>query len=294
MSGPRYAVIPAAAATDAHIKPRDLQLLCVLGRHTDDLGWCRRSQVKMASEMGCSRGTVFNAIERLIKRGYLERHIVESESGRDSAHLYRVVLDPVLDDFSTVQPEETTGENDVDPPCQYTGTPANLLAPPASPELAPPASPGLAPSITSPSNDPLLTEREGARDPQEDPCPETGHGKPVGRSTWVARLKRVHATWPTFATDSSPKAEKIWFCLSEVERQSAIDGVPGYLTLQEKHGRKAQVAFTTYLSEKRWEKLTATAAETASPCELQHPSENSGVRCGLPNCAGRQGPSATN
>lgn len=51
MSGPRLSIIPARAATDKALKPRDLQVLCVLGRHTDDLGWCRRSQVKMANEM---------------------------------------------------------------------------------------------------------------------------------------------------------------------------------------------------------------------------------------------------
>lgn len=86
MSGPRLSIIPARAATDKSLKPRDLQVLCVLGRHTDDLGWCRRSQVKMAEEMGCARSTVFESINRLIDAGYLERHVQESDSGRDSAH----------------------------------------------------------------------------------------------------------------------------------------------------------------------------------------------------------------
>lgn len=74
MSNPRLSIIPARAATDRRLKPRDLQVLCVLGRHTDELGWCRRSQVKMAAEMDCARATVFDAINRLINAGYLERH----------------------------------------------------------------------------------------------------------------------------------------------------------------------------------------------------------------------------
>lgn len=144
MSNPRLSIIPARAATDRALKPRDLQVLCVLGRHTDELGWCRRSQVKMAAEMACARATVFDAIRRLIHAGYLERHEQESDSGRDSAHVYRVILDPKHPDPSSVR--------DADEPCRYVGTPAGISAPPAGLEPAPPAASGPAPI-----NDPYLT-----------------------------------------------------------------------------------------------------------------------------------------
>ncbi len=144
MSNPRLSIIPARAATDRRLKPRDLQVLCVLGRHTDELGWCRRSQVKMAAEMDCARATVFDAINRLINAGYLERHEQESDSGRDSAHVYRVILDPKLPDPSSV--------TDADTPCRYVGTPAGISAPPAGVEPAPPAA-----SAPAPINDPYLT-----------------------------------------------------------------------------------------------------------------------------------------
>lgn len=149
MSNPRLSIIPARAATDPALKPRDLQVLCVLGRHTDEYGWCRRSQVKMAAEMNCGRATVFDAINRLIGAGYLERHEQESDSGRDSAHVYRVILDPKHPDVSSVQ--------DADTPCRYVGTPAGISAPPAGHEPAPPAASGPAPInapyLTSPSNE---------------------------------------------------------------------------------------------------------------------------------------------
>lgn len=149
MSNPRLSIIPARAATDPALKPRDLQVLCVLGRHTDEYGWCRRSQVKMAAEMNCGRATVFDAINRLIGAGYLERHEQESDSGRDSAHVYRVILDPKHPDVSSVQ--------DADGPCRYVGTPAGISAPPAGLEPAPPAASGPAPIndpyLTSPSNE---------------------------------------------------------------------------------------------------------------------------------------------
>nr|WP_278520617.1 helix-turn-helix domain-containing protein [Brucella anthropi] len=160
MSGPRLSIIPARAATDKSLKPRDLQVLCVLGRHTDDLGWCRRSQVKMAEEMGCARSTVFESINRLIDAGYLERHVQESDSGRDSAHFYRVVLDPKHPDPASVP--------DADEPCRYVGTPAGISAPPAGPEPAPPAGSGPAPindpSLTTPSNE----EREARASENEE------------------------------------------------------------------------------------------------------------------------------
>lgn len=149
MSNPRLSIIPARAATDPALKPRDLQVLCVLGRHTDEYGWCRRSQVKMAVEMNCGRATVFDAINRLIGAGYLERHEQESDSGRDSAHVYRVILDPKHPDPASIP--------DADTPCRYVGTPAGISAPPAGLEPAPPAASGPAPIndpyLTSPSNE---------------------------------------------------------------------------------------------------------------------------------------------
>ncbi|MEP3469495.1 helix-turn-helix domain-containing protein, partial [Marinobacter alexandrii] len=247
MNTPRLSIIPALAATDAHIKPRDLQLLCVLGRHTDDGGWCRRSQVKMSREMGCSRATVYNAVERLVKRGYLERHIIETESGRDSAHLYRVVLDPDLEDLSTVQPEETVAETDADPPCHYSGTPASILAPPASPGVAPPASSGVAPMLTTPLNDPLLTEREGAGADEQEPEPE----KPVvTKDTWRRRLRKAHADWPTYAADSPQKTEIEWFRLCDADRDTAVSHLGAYLQHVGGLGRSRICAFSVYLQEK--------------------------------------------
>jgi len=170
MNAPRLSIIPARAATDASLKPRDLQVLCVLGRHTDDYGWCRRSQVKMANEMGCARSTVQLAVDRLIKAGYLERHVQEAKNGRDSAHLFRVVLDPVHPDMGAIQEtniDQNTGADNEhassELACLSVGTPADpRSAPPADSGSAPPADSGSAPRLTTPLNDPTKREREGA------------------------------------------------------------------------------------------------------------------------------------
>ena len=90
----RFSIIPAMAVTDRRLKPRDLQVLCLLGRHTDNNGWCCRSQVKMSKELDCGRSTLQRALDRLYEAGYLEFRVNERASGASAAHDYRVVIDP--------------------------------------------------------------------------------------------------------------------------------------------------------------------------------------------------------
>lgn len=252
MTGPRLSIIPARAATDRSLKPRDLQVLCVLGRHTDDLGWCRRSQVKMAEEMGCARSTVFEAVERLVKAGYLEKHEQEEVSGRDSAHWYRVILDPVHPNLAAVKPVDETADSIPEIPCRPAGTPAGISAPPAGPEPAPPAGPGPAPindtSLTTPSN----AEKERGRENDQ---------KAVER--WV---KKTHPGWPSYISDSVPKAQSAAMGLTEAERDTAADRMSDYIASAKVGGRTVICTFAVYLSEKRWEKLPPKV-ERPSPAE---------------------------
>ncbi|WP_421912747.1 helix-turn-helix domain-containing protein [Mesorhizobium sp.] len=256
MSGPRLSIIPARAATDRSLKPRDLQVLCVLGRHTDDLGWCRRSQVKMADEMGCARSTVFDAIERLVKAGYLERHLQEEVSGRDSAHVYRVILDPVHHGVHAVKEVDEPADFVTEIPCRPVGTPAGISAPPAGPVSAPPAGPGPAPindpSLTTPSN----VERERAREDE----------KAVER--W---LKKTHPKWPSFVNDSEPKARAAARRLTADEREIAADRMADYLISAKVGGRTTICAFGVYLTEKRWEKLPPKAEALTRPDDAAPP-----------------------
>jgi DNA-binding MarR family transcriptional regulator len=69
----RYSIIPARAVTDPNITAQALRVLALLGRHTDENGWCRRSQVKMASELSCGRATVQRGLDELVAAGYVEK-----------------------------------------------------------------------------------------------------------------------------------------------------------------------------------------------------------------------------
>ncbi len=245
MSGPRLSIIPARAATDRALKPRDLQVLCVLGRHTDELGWCRKSQVKMADEMGCARSTVFEAVERLVKAGYLERHQQIEDNGRDSPHVYRVILDPRHPDPGSIREVDPEPDSEAADPCRYVGTPAGISAPPAGPEPAPPA--GLGPA---PKNDPLRTTHQNESERERERGNERNRTREVER--W---LKRHHPRWPSFVADSDPRTRAAALALTEEELAAAADRLDDYVASVGAIGRQKICAFSVYLGEKRWEKL---------------------------------------
>lgn len=91
---PRLSIIPGWCSFDPRMKGKDLQVLCVLGNNASTKsGWCRRSQVTMAKQLGCARSTVQASLDRLIEIGAVERREVPSKSGRDSAYFYRVIYD---------------------------------------------------------------------------------------------------------------------------------------------------------------------------------------------------------
>jgi len=114
----RYSIVPAGAITDPDITPRDLQVLCLLGRHANDHGWCRRSQVTMGEELNCDRRTVQRALDRLVEAGYVQ----QKAEGRGNipppgqneqpfaAHSYRVLLDLDGEDERATGAQNCAGE----------------------------------------------------------------------------------------------------------------------------------------------------------------------------------------
>lgn len=276
MSTARLSIIPGWLVTDQRLKGRDLQVLCVLGRHTSSKhGWCRRSQVKMSEEIGCARSTVQTSLDRLVVIGAVERRVVVSDNGRDSAHWYRVIYDRETpesafqswDNNGDLSDEEfapVSGEEEGAPPCRYTGTPADISAPPAGPASAPPAGPG-----SAPINDSCLTppaersERERASDDE----------KVESRQSIERGFKRWFPTWPTNLDDSETEARKAWYRLTPDERREALELTPAYLRAREQLGRtkKGTVAAGKYLHEKRWQRLGAVAAAAVNPPSVHKP-----------------------
>jgi DNA-binding MarR family transcriptional regulator len=153
VSNPRLSIIPAGAVTDPRLKPRDLQVLCLLGRHIDRAGWCMRSQVRMAAEIRCSRGSLQNSLDRLCEAGWIERRrrdveVAEAGGHPSRSYAYRVLLDRDDEAFETLPDEPNEGEissyaenASEEGGCQPVGTPANGLARGANPMVGTGANP---------------------------------------------------------------------------------------------------------------------------------------------------------
>lgn len=268
MSDARFSIIPGWIVTDGRLKGKDLQVLCLLGRHTNRKhGWCRRSQVKMAEELGCARSTVQASIDRLVEIGGVERREVISDNGRDSAHWYRVVYDrevssDALRAWDGADLEEF-GPIDGD---EIEVPPAGIPAPPAGPESAPPAGPGPAPI-----NDSCLTppaereEREGAG---ARPSPEK---KPITYAELVKRVQRFvsgegyqEGEWPKWSGSTIGHIAKQFAQLSEDEQEKACEFRDVFLAKCKRDRVAKPMPVANYFRDRVWEMLEKPAAAKAA------------------------------
>lgn len=256
MSNARFSIIPAWIVTDPRLKGIDLKVLCLLGSFTNAEGWCRRSQVKMADELGCGRSTVQASLNRLYEIGVVEKRIVESRDGRDSAHYYRVIHDrDVSSDAIAAWQAAATEEYDPKSEGNPDAPPATILAGGATPEMAPPATSGPAPindtSLTNNLND---GERAPARgnlgDEEENP------------KAIETAFKRFFLSWKTAIHDSEPDARREWGALSPDERASALAHSESYQAVALSTGRKYLCSAAKYLKERRWVKLAEQSVQS--------------------------------
>ncbi|MDH6265523.1 hypothetical protein M2360_000913 [Rhizobium sp. SG_E_25_P2] len=277
MSQVRFSVIPAWVVTDPRLKGRDLQVLCLLGRHTDRGGWCRRSQVKMAGEMGVARSTVQASLDRLYGLGVVEKHQQQSADGRDSAHWYRVILDqPPPAGFAFAAWLNEDGENDIseteDVAENAGSTPADISAGGAGPELAPPAGSGPAPinvpSLTPPDQ---RKEREGASARSGGARAETAvDDEGDDEARLLRRVKAMEVgrgggqAWPGCIGSSTSWAAGHFAKLTPEERRTAEERRDAYLALCAAQKVKP-VALGVYFRDRKWEGVAdATIAARAA------------------------------
>jgi DNA-binding transcriptional ArsR family regulator len=251
---PRLSIIPAGAVTDRSLEPRDLQVLCLLGRHLDKLGWCVRSQVKMAAEIFCSRSSVQRSLDRLYEAGWVERkrrgEIIEGvEPGQPSAsYAYRVRLD--RDDYAVGTAVRVASESHAenasrDGDCPPVGTP---LVPENHPQGAQPdGHPGAQPCVGTGAhvcvgtmNDPL--ERSTVEREREVRA----------RGRKARFIVAFEARWPTAAADDRQKTAYAAEALTEIEEEAALNGIGPFLENLKRLGRKHPPAGWKYLEEKRW------------------------------------------
>lgn len=238
MSDPRLSIIPAGAVTDTRLEPRDLQLLCLLGRHTDDKGWCCRSQVKMARELSCGRATVQRSLERLDDAGWVEHRPEVRSDGGDQAHFYRVILDPPLVAIPAMN--QVLIETD----SETGGVPTGGQGVPALDGQGVPTH-ERAPIRTTPVNEP---EREGAREAtkKHDPKPEDDH-----------EFQRLLKRYP--GTNSPNLAFPPWLRLDDEGRRRSLARLDAYLADLRKVGRTSPFSLQRYLGERLFDQVDEPA-----------------------------------
>ncbi|WP_297842888.1 helix-turn-helix domain-containing protein [uncultured Roseibium sp.] len=181
----RFSIIPAMAVTDRRLQPRDLQVLCLLGRHTDNNGWCCRSQVKMAKELACGRSTLQRALDRLYEAGYVEYRANERHSGASAAHDYRVVIDPPeasqSGDCSHQEDTETGSEIGPENGVDFRETPLPIDGHPL-PTGGHPCPPKSGHPLPTHERAPMLTTQDKRYDDDDDACaPAREPSDPVSR-----------------------------------------------------------------------------------------------------------------
>jgi len=262
VSHPRFSIIPAGAVTDRSLEPRDLQVLCLLGRHTDKAGWCTRSQVKMAQELDCSRGSVQNSLDRLSGAGWIEikrRDVEVEQAGKQPSrsYAYRVLLDRDDYAFESVTRDadddatESHAENASDEAgCQPVGTP-----------LPTEQHPGANPCVGTRAN-----AYDGTKnDPLERP-PLERERDARARDRKARFLVSFEHRWPTAALDDRQRTAYAAEGLTEDEEEPCLAGIAPFLEDLKRRGRKNVPAGWKYIGQKRWTLLDHPKSEGGPLC----------------------------
>lgn len=272
----RLSIIPAGAITDPRIEARDLQVLALLGRHTNKQGWCFRSQVKMAEELRCGRATVQRALERLYDAGWVERRL-RSRTGVEAdpkhphaAHAYRVKLDrdDVPDDALFADADAAAETDSCGGPergCPPVGTPPdavdNAVDNPVETFGGVPIDGQGVPAQDGQGGAHAWAGTHGNDDSELDDSNRERDARARARSG--VSVQKFLRLWPTAATDSRTAIEREWCALNPDEQQAALDGIESFRAELQRHKRSTTPAGATYLRERKWKGLPSmpTSAE---------------------------------
>ncbi|WP_336799568.1 helix-turn-helix domain-containing protein [Kaistia sp. MMO-174] len=274
MSGPRYSIIHGEAATDPRLKGKALQVLCMLGRHTDRGGWCSRSQVKMAEQLQCARSTVQAAIAILVECGYVQQQERFHPNNGKRSHEYRVLLDDKRPaEFINSLDDSDDDEDDVtiDPASPHAGIPASPMPPQnrhgdAGPE---PAS-----NRTIPSNNDLEREARAPLGSGSEIRRKLDAGAERAALAEVARADEAFMSqfrqWPKQDTDNIVRSHGSWLRLSAADRVAASAAVPVFIA--KLRIDRAHCRFFTFIEERKWLDL-ASKTGGVSPAGVPLPIE---------------------
>lgn len=285
MSSPRLSIIPAGAVTDPSLEARDLQVLCLLGRHTDRAGWCARSQVKMAKELRCSRGSVQNSLDRLCTAGWMEkkrRDVEVEEAGKQPSrsYAYRVLLD--RDDFA-FENATRDAEDDEAPSHAETASEGGGCQPIGTPTVPTDQHPGANACDGTGAN-----TYDGTKNaPLERPLLERERDARASKDRKARFIAAFEQRWPTAAVDDRQRTGYAAEELTEAEEAEALNGIAPFLENLKKLHRKAVPAGWRYLEEKRWTLLDQAKPEPPASTQFAASSREGRAIAALFDLAGK-------
>lgn len=235
---------------DRSLEPRDLQVLMLLGCYTDKAGWCRRSQVKMASQLDCGRSSVQRSLERLVEAGWVEKKRPpwsNAEGQPSNSYMYRVVLD--RDDIDVEADSDVTAEPE--PEGEESYAESATLEVECPPVGTPPAQndghPGAQPYVGTGAQTYVGTKN----DPLERP-PLERERDARARDRKARFLTNFESRWPSAATDDRQRTAYAAESLSEDEEEPALSGIAPFLENMKRLKRDRVPAGWKYLEQKRW------------------------------------------
>lgn len=251
MSNPRLSIIPAGAVTDRSLEPRDLQTLCLLGRHIDRAGWCTRSQVRMAAELGCGRATLQRSLDRLYEAGWVEKRRRDvwrpEDSTPSSSYAYRVKLD--RDDFDLKSLAREVDDDLDESHAEIAEVPENGEGVPAGGQGCPPVGTGAHACAGTGAHPYAGTKNDPLERPLKTIERDAGARARDRKDRFKAEFRK---RWPTAVVDDRQRTDYAADALSAEEEKAALDGVEPFLEELKRQGRKTVPAGWRYLEEKRW------------------------------------------
>ncbi len=192
---------------------------------------------------GCGRDKARAMVAELVKAGYAEKEPARKDGKFNGLCL--VIYD---------EPRASGGEQ------------SDSVASLPQPEKPSPVQPSTV--FPSPVNPPLVNT-EGLAIPQDSI--EKERGRDDERKTAERWLKDVHRHWPSYVSDSAPKALAAAMTLTAEQRDCAAARMGDYLASARVGGRTVICTFAVYLAEKRWEKLPPPAATQEPPTDFAPP-----------------------
>ncbi|MCA1381284.1 helix-turn-helix domain-containing protein [Bradyrhizobium sp. BRP23] len=264
MSNPRLSIIPAGAVTDRSLEPRDLQTLCLLGRHIDRAGWCTRSQVRMAGELGCGRATLQRSLDRLYEAGWVEKKRRDvwrpEDSAPSSSYAYRVKLD--RDDFDLKSLAREADDGDDESHAENAEVPENGEGVPAGGQGCPPLGRGAHPSAGTGAHTYAGTKNDPLERPLKTIERDAGARARDRKERFKAEFRK---RWPTAVADDRNRTDYAADALTADEEKAALDGIDPFLEELKRAGRKVVPAGWRYLEEKRWTLLRGAGEGSSEP-----------------------------